>query len=509
MSSYWHNTILGKYSPEDRWVGLDFRNLFLDPLSTKLTHIHELTHSVLSRSTDFGQATEVIYQLLPKMKRLKPEDKDLIRQSLRSAQIFTQEGSACLMELLRLRSEIGRQQAIDWAKEHFTDEYYQIVERFFFVLELGQRYRDCFTMQIPHSAMHTGIRKIIVQQDLLSSAEKFVNYLQDENNNPDARIQKMLDVIRYQTFIPTKPPQEICTLTGITYFGDVTKQDAADFLNYIHQLADNKVSITASQIRDSRDIDVLSEANEQIIIGNMNLNLQENATVLWKIEDLLHYKDTIEAVMVNRMGDDLEYKDFIEQIIGKKLEAALVAFLKTGEKYMFGSDIPTISNLLTKEFSDLTLMVKWGLYKPGEKELLYFTNSRKPDVVIYNTAKDLDNNFNSWLNSKNQVEYLFLKASEDHPFQIILIKDNNNVLHFLSTFNKPANDFLKKYSDNLVKAKPEGFLQVVNRNMFRLKIWKNRLKTTLKKSSLLTNSLHKCNSKQKTFWVQEEKILKA
>lgn len=471
MSSYWHNTILGKYSPEDRWVGLDFRNLFLDPLATKLTHIHELTHSVLSRSTGFGQATEVIYQLLPKMKHLKSEDKDLIRLSLRSAQIFTQEGSACLMELLRLKSEIGRLAALDWAKQHFTTDYYEIVENFFFVLELGQRYRDCFTMQIPHSAMHTGIRRAIVQQDLLSSAEKFVNYLQDENNNPDARIQKMINVIRYQTYIPTRSPQEICSLTGITYFSDVTKQDAADFLNYIHNLAGNKINIIADQIRDSKDIDVLSEANGQIIIGNMNLNLQDNATVLWKIEDLLHFKDVIEVVMVNRMGDDLEYKDFIEQLIGKKLEVGLVAFLKTGEKYMFGSDMPTISKLLINEFSNCTLIVKWGLYKPGEKELLYFTNSRKPDVVIYNTAKDLDNNFNNWLNNDNQFEYLFLKASEDHPFQIILIKDSNNVLHFLNTFNRPANDFLKKYTKNLVKAKAESFLNDAKHYNNTLSVW--------------------------------------
>lgn len=127
MSSYWHNTILGKYSPEDRWMGLDFRNLFLDPLATKLTHIHELTHSVLSRTTDFGQATEVIYQLLPKMKHLKSEDKDLIRSSLRNAQISTQEGSACLMELLRLKSEIGKREAFKWAEKHFTPTYYQCV----------------------------------------------------------------------------------------------------------------------------------------------------------------------------------------------------------------------------------------------------------------------------------------------------------------------------------------------------------------------------------------------
>lgn len=471
MSSYWHSTILGKYSPEDRWMGLDFRNLFLDPLATKLTHVHELTHSVLSRSTDFGQATEVIYQILPRLNHLKPEDRDLIRTSLRNAQIFTQEGSACLMELLRLKSEIGKQATLDWAKQHFTPDYYEIVEKFFFVLELSQYYRDSFTMHIPHISMHTGIRRNIVKQDLLSDPEKFVRYLEEDNNNPDARLKKMIETIKYRTYIPTKSPQEICKLTGISYTGDITKEDAADFLNYIHKLTGTNIKIKANQIRDSKDIDVLSEANEQVIIGNMNLNLQENATVLWKIEDLLHYQDVVETILVSKMSDDLEYRDLIEQLIGKRLEAGLVAFLKTGEKFIFGADLPTISNLVANEFSTTTLLVKWGLYKPGAKDLLYFAASRKPEVVIYNTTKNLDENFREWFGDSNQAEYIFLGVSENHPFQTIVIKDTNGVLHLVNTFNRPANDFLTKYSKFLIKAKPEEFLSETRHYNNVLSVW--------------------------------------
>lgn len=471
MSSYWHSTILGKYSPEDRWMGLDFRNLFLDPLATKLTHIHELTHSVLSRTTDFGQATEIIYQLLPKMKHLKSKDKDLIRSSLRNAQIVTQEGSACLMELLRLKSEIGKREAFKWAEEHFTPAYYQYVGKFFFVLELGQYYRDSFTMHIPHIAMHTGIRNAIVKEDLLSDPKKFATFLQDNNNNPDVRLQKMIDVIKYRTYIPTKSSEEICHLTGISYTSDVTKQDAANFLNYVHNLTGNSLRITAEQIRDSKDIDAVSEANEQIIIANMNLNLQDNATALWKIEDLLHYKDAIEVVLVNRMSDDLEHKELIEQLIGKKIEAGLVAFLKSGEKFIFGSDIATISLLIANEFSNTTLLVKWGLYKPNEKELLYFPNSRKPQVVIYNTTINLDENFEEWFSNGNKAEYIFLGVSENHPFQIIIIKDNNGVLHLVNTFNRPANDFLAKHAKSLIKVRPENFLNETRHHNNALAVW--------------------------------------
>lgn len=326
-------------------------------------------------------------------------------------------------------------------------------------------------MHIPHIAMHTGIRNAIVKEDLLSDPKKFAIFLQDNNNNPDARLQKMIDVIKYRTYIPTKSSEEICRLTEISYTGDVSKQDAVNFLNYVHNLAGNSVKITAEQIRDSKDIDAVSEANDQIIIANMNLNLQDNATALWKIEDLLHYQNDIEVVLVNRMSDDLEHKEFIEQLIGKKIEAGLVAFLKTGEKFIFGSDIVTISHLIANEFSNTTLLVKWGLYKPDEKELLYFPNSRKPQVVIYNITKNLDENFEEWFNKGNKAEYIFLGVSENHPFQIIIIKDNNGVLHLVNTFNRPANDFLAKYAKSLTRVKPENFLNETRHHNNALAVW--------------------------------------
>jgi len=105
------------------------------------------------------------------------------------------------------------------------------------------------------------------------------------------------------------------------------------------------------------------------------------------------------------------------------------------------------------------LIVKWGLYKPGKSELLLFPNSRKPNVVIYNNVQNLSDNFSPWFKKGNKCEYLFLGVSKNHPFQIILIKDSGNVLHFVNTFKGPASQFIDRYKKSLIKTTAKNFLK--------------------------------------------------
>lgn len=459
MDSFWHNSLLGLYNPEDRWMGLDFNSLFLDPLAAKLTHIHELTHSLLSRSTDYGLTTETILQLLPQIEDIKKKDKELIKKTLKRAQFFTQEGSACIMEVLRLRSEIGKQEALKWALNHFTPEYYSYASKLFFILETSEKYRNLFTEKIPHLAMHTGIRKSILEQDLLANPDKLIKYLSDENNQPDFRLNKMIDVIQSRPYLSTRPVQEICLAAEIDYFGDVTKQDAADFLNYVHKIAGIDTIVEPSQIIDQENIDYFTEANKNIIIGNMNFNLPNSAMVLWNTNDLLHYKDEIETLLITKMKGELEDRDFIEQLTGRTMESALLAILKSGEKLIFGSDAAHLSSLVSSVITKPTLIAKWGLYKPGDKELSEFVNSKKPDVVIYNTVSDMDNNFKSWFDEGNKAEYMYISASEGHPFQTLWIKDNYGILHLVNAFKRPVSDFLNKYSGSLVRGNHKDFVK--------------------------------------------------
>lgn len=473
MFSFWHRNILGQYDPQEKWVGFDFRNLFLDRVGAELTYFHEMTHSVLSRSTDFGQATQMIYQLLPYMKHLSIKDREDIKNALMNSQMLVQEGMASLMEILRLRMLKNKQFALDWAKENLPEDYYNRFIRLVFVLDLSNSYKDYFTQKIPHLALHTAIRKKIVEQNLLSNSRKFVNYLETDANNPDIRFQKMIDVIRYKKYLVTKTPSEICNNTGIVLHPDVSKQDVADFQNYVYSLTDIKrKNFVADDIKDAKDVNVLTDANDQIIIGNMNLNLAKDAIVFFDAEQFLPHKNEISAVMVNLLGDELDYKEYMEMLTGRKFEAALVAFSKNGAKYIIGADIVTISSWVKSQFSEATLLVKWGLYVPGRTELSYFGGSRNPDVVVYNTIHDLEEKFEKWFKVGNKAEYLYVGASQDHPFQILILKDNLGVLHLVNVFgNVMIDNFFQKYKNNLARGNPISFLSTTKHYNNIMSIW--------------------------------------
>ena len=60
-----------------------------------------------------------------------------------------------------------------------------------------------------------------------------IYYLADGNNNPDTRFNKLIGVIKTRPFLSTKPVEQICSASGITLFPDTSKDDVADFLNYL------------------------------------------------------------------------------------------------------------------------------------------------------------------------------------------------------------------------------------------------------------------------------------
>ena len=472
MSSFWHGSVLGIYNPRDQWIGLDFRKLFLDPLRTRLTHVHELTHSVLFRSTDFGQATQVICELLPLMKHISREEKKNILEALRNSQLLVQEGTASLIQILSLKGLWGKQKALEWANQNLSKDYLERFLKLAFVLDMGERYKENFTKKVPHLALHTAVRKKIVSEDLFSDPRRFVSYLAQEENNPDSRFQKMIDVTRSKTYLSTKESAEICRETGTELHSDVSKSDVASFLNYMLSFTDRKHRFSASDIREVKEVDFPSEANDRIIIANMAQNLRRDATIVWDLGEFLKYRNQMEAVMVNLLTrEDVEDVDVLDMLMGRKFEAAIVAYLQNGEKYMIGLDIKTVSSLLRKELSSFTLLVKWGLYKPGLPELLYFAGSRKPNVVIYNQVQNLHDNFKEWFKQGNKTEYLHMGVSRGHPFQVLAVKDENEVLHIVNTFKKPLYDFIQKHKGNLIKAKPSKFLTDTKHYNNVLAVW--------------------------------------
>ena len=60
---HWFDTNLGQYNLAERWVGLDYKELFLDPVLADITYTHEITHALLAMQTDMGQFTNVLFRV--------------------------------------------------------------------------------------------------------------------------------------------------------------------------------------------------------------------------------------------------------------------------------------------------------------------------------------------------------------------------------------------------------------------------------------------------------------
>lgn len=451
MSSAWHQILfnkLGQFSPENGFIGIDYGNLFLDSQKAKLTYFHELTHLLISGTTEFGQATEKIFQLLRRFKNISDKGKDEIIITLRKNQIFTHEGTATLMQLLMLRNEIGVGATINWAQQNLSEEYYNWVEPLLFVLEMSQKHRTIFTAKIPHLAMHTAIRKRIYEFTLLKNEVDFVNFFDNAENCPDFRFKKLIEVIRNDRFLVLKKSEEICRKANIKFFEDTTKEDVANFLNYLFRLANTKYTTRPEQIKNPEEQSkfILSQANDKIIVGNLNLRLEEDAIFLPTINDILHYKKELEVIFVHFVGDDSKWKTFYEVTLHKKIELSGIIVCRDGCKFYFALSRQEAVSLINNDLKDKTLLVKWGVYNFGQNGILTIDELRTPNIVIYNTIHDLIVKVDKY-KGQEKMKCLHFGATEDSPFQGIILKDKLNILHIVNTFgNKAILDYIKRYN---------------------------------------------------------------
>jgi hypothetical protein len=130
---HWFDTNLGQYDLAERWVGLDYKELFLDPVLADITYAHEVIHAVLAMQTDFGQFTNVFFRLQDNFKRLQPSEINLILKLLFQSQDKVQEGFATFMEISMLRSRTSKQNALAWADANLPNSYKKYLEPFTFV----------------------------------------------------------------------------------------------------------------------------------------------------------------------------------------------------------------------------------------------------------------------------------------------------------------------------------------------------------------------------------------
>lgn len=455
--SAWFHTALGKYDISNRWIGLDYAKLFLDPVQADITLAHESVHSVLAMR-EFGQASHVIIKLLDQFNHLNDSQKQEVGKILVQEQKFVQEGFATFMEISSLRRLTDKTNALRWARD-LPQDYKDRFERLRFAFDLAQGYRDYFTSKISDLAMETGIRKIMPKLNLLKDAITLKDYICQEDNSPNHRLEKIIETLRHKTWLVTKSPRDIATACGISYHDPSTKEEVAAFLNYVTSFTNSPKTFLPSDIGDTPiGADAFSEAMQNMIVANMNINLAETAETLFKLKDFLFYSDKMELIFVHPNTVD-KHTPVIKQISGTDPEVNIGGFLKSGEKYLTSTSKGKAVEILAKDLKTATMMVKWGNYEPLHKRLIWSPLARLPDLVVYNYPQEMLLMVRTVLKANPETRFLqlHLKAAEDHPMRTLLIKlEGESPVHALNTYgNKGVIEILKELNGHSRVLLPE------------------------------------------------------
>ena len=455
--STWFHTALGKYDISNRWVGLDYAKLFLDPIQADITLAHESIHGVLAMK-EFGQASQVIIKLLDEFIHLNDGQKQDVGKILIQEQKFVQEGFATFMEVSTLRRLTDKTNALRWAKD-LPQDYKDRFERLKFAFDLAQGYRDFFTSKISDLAMETGIRRIMPKLNLLKNNATLRDYICQEDNSPNRRLEKVIETLRYKTWLVTKSPPDIASACGISYHDPSTKEEVADFLNYVTSFTNNPKTFLPSDIGDTPlGANAFIEVMQNMIVANMNINLAETAETLFNLKDFLFYSDTMELIFVNPNTVD-KHTPVIKKISGTDPDINIGGFLKSGEKYLTSTSKEKAIEILSKDLKTATMMVKWDRYEPLYKSLIWSPQARLPDLVVYNYPQEMLLMVRTVLKAKPKTRFLHLhlKAAEDHPIRTLLVKlEGESPIHALNTYgNKGVIEILKELEGHSRTLSPE------------------------------------------------------
>lgn len=459
MFSLYHNITLGFFDPENNRLGLDYKNLFNDPLRANMTIMHEQVHNALFKITDYGIATTTLYEIY---RVCKPEYKDRIKsiiEFMASKQKTVQESTATFIEMEFLRRKTSKRNVEEYVESQMPMEYADRYRRLSFLKNASKKYRDFFTSKIPLIALQNGIRHGEVFQSIdLSNIDSLNTYICSTIEDPDSRFLKLVNAIEKNIGILKKNQKEIAEFAEVSFYEDSSKQDVLDFLNMLLKYSGSKEVFTIDQINGGKNLlDIVQNSEDYLLIGNLGLNISNTSMTLYKKEDLLHYKDEISAIFINRLDNSLvEGQGILEKYYQTKFEAGMIAFSNHVDKYLYVSSKLGMNALIEDEFSEIPLIVKSDLFFPNANSLNFFESKRLPNAVIYNNSRDLLFSLEK-SNFQENFKYLVFTTSEDHPFQVFLFVDENEVVHIMNGFGRGIGAVVSKYKDNFVRGEINDF----------------------------------------------------
>jgi len=432
----WFHLLLGQYGIADEKITLDFRNNFLDPDKAQMTFIHELTHAALGKSTEMGMATQTIFAQVGRFANLNREQKAAVLSSLFDAQVFPQEGFATFMGLVWLARKISKTKAVLYAEDNLTDDYLDRFKKLEYGINLGARYRDLFTGKISFLAMQTNLRADAPKLDLLRSPEVLNKYLAEDDNNPSARLERMNSFIASNNWVLTKPYEEIAVKCGIKYFDPPTKEEVANFMNYVFGLAGIKQTISPEMIADSPDPkSFLGVDQEKLLVTNVNHDLAASSEFILE-KDAIEFEAGHADIAVIMPWVPTKNDDLFAKVSSMQPEFGMVLFRRTGEKYTLCLDEKMARQLLTNQLKGKTLVVKPGLFEVRTGEIrLNTVTGVKPDLVFYTEPNELKKYLELEASEVRSAEHVHLGMSQGHPYQgLVVVLNGQATVHAVLAF---------------------------------------------------------------------------
>ncbi len=471
MNLNWHY-LLGKYNISDKSVSLDYSKSISDPFEADLTVRHETTHSILSNQTEFGLATQIFTKINHSITNTSKADIEDMAVQLYQAQFFTQEGIATLMQFLMAVDKKGDLFAKKWMLDLLekNPKYYSYLQKLCFVSNYPQKIQDYFTTKIPFLVMETGIRKQAQDFDIFKNCDSLKNYFIDENNVPDKRLEKILNVLNKDMSLVSKSPFEIAKACGVKYFKHTTKKEVANFMTYITSNTEKPRIYKASEIGGALDAKaVINDVYENMEVANININF--SLTDFLVLDDFLFYSNDYEVVLAVQNPHDNNW-DLYKDLAKTDPEIILYGFLKNGDKYLTLASKIMAEEVINNSLKNSTFAVKWGSYNPIDNKIIWSDTLKKPNLIIYRSpaylkktlekvlASNPDTNFqhlHAGATENHPIQSLFVKIGEDPPIHIVNhygnkgIIDNLNIIQSKSSVMK--NEFLvenKKHLNNLL-----------------------------------------------------------
>jgi hypothetical protein len=270
--------------------------------------------------------------------------------------------------------------------------------------------------------METGIRRYAQQQDIFKSSNSLREYFLNEDNIPNKRLEKIIEVLRYKDWLITKTIPEIAEACGIKYHEPSTKEEVAAYMTYLTSYTEKPHTFFVADVGDTPEGNTtLQEMYDNMMVANINIKFSPSEFL--KYQDFLHYADRYEIVLVV-LNDKTKHWDFAKELYGEEPEVILYGFLEGGEKYITLVPKVLAEKIVNEDLKNATLAVKWGGYNPKTNKSIWSESLRLPDLVIYNTPIQLKTTLEALKKTHpdTKFQHLHAGAMEGHPFQSLLVR---------------------------------------------------------------------------------------